>query len=83
MRLSTANLFDASIANLQRRQNALQDQQQQLTSGKRVALASDDPTGAARAERALASIGRVEANQRALEASRNSMTLAEPWPENR
>lgn len=77
MRLSTANLFDASIANLQRRQNALQEQQQQLTSGKRVALASDDPTGAARAERALASIGRVEANQRALEASRNSMTLAE------
>jgi flagellar hook-associated protein 3 FlgL len=77
MRLSTANLFDTSIANLQRRQNALQDQQQQLTSGKRIALASDDPTGAARAERALASIGRVEANQRALEASRNSMTLAE------
>ncbi len=77
MRLSTANLYDQSIANLQRRQNALQDQQLQLTSGKRIALASDDPTGAARAERALASIGRVEANQRALEASRNSMTLAE------
>ena len=77
MRLSTANLFDASIANLQHRQQALQNQQQQLTSGKRIALASDDPTGAARAERALASIGRVDANQRALEASRNSMTLAE------
>ncbi len=77
MRLSTANLYDASIANLQRRQNTLQQQQQQLSSGKRVSLASDDPTGAARAERALASIGRVEANQRALEASRNSMTLAE------
>lgn len=77
MRLATANLYDASIANLQRRQNALQQQQQQLTSGKRVAMASDDPTGAARAERALVSIGRVEANQRALEASRNSMTLAE------
>ncbi|RZJ09690.1 MAG: flagellar hook-associated protein 3 [Rubrivivax sp.] len=77
MRLSTANTYDTSIANLQRRQNSLQDQQNQLTSGKRIALASDDPTGAARAERALASIGRVEANQRALEASRNSMTLAE------
>lgn len=77
MRLATANLYDASIANLQRRQQALQSQQQQLTSGKRVAVASDDPTGAARAERALASIGRVDANQRALEASRNSMTLAE------
>ena len=77
MRLSTANLFDASISNLQRRQEAMQTQQQQLTSGKRIASASDDPTGAARAERALAAIGRVEANQRALEASRNSMTLAE------
>jgi flagellar hook-associated protein 3 FlgL len=77
MRLSTANLYDASIANLQRRQEALHTQQQQLTSGKRITMASDDPTGAARAERALASIGRVEANQRALEASRNSMTLAE------
>lgn len=77
MRLSTANLYDASIANLQRRQQTLQNQQQQLTSGKRIANASDDPTGAARAERALASIGRVDANQRALEASRNSMTLAE------
>ncbi|MDR7335015.1 flagellar hook-associated protein FlgL [Roseateles asaccharophilus] len=77
MRLSTANLYDASIANLQRRQNSLQNQQLQLTSGKRIALASDDPTGAARAERALATIGRVDANQRALEASRNSMTLAE------
>lgn len=77
MRLATANLYDASIANLQRRQQSLQQQQAQLTSGKRVTMASDDPTGAARAERALASIGRVEANQRALEASRNSMTLAE------
>jgi len=77
MRLATANLYDASIANLQRRQQALQNQQQQLTSGKRVAMASDDPTAAARAERALASIGRVDANQRALEASRNSMTLGE------
>lgn len=77
MRLATANLYDASIANLQRRQEALQSQQQQLTSGKRIASASDDPTGAARAERALAAIGRVDANQRALEASRNSMTLAE------
>jgi len=62
---------------LQRRQQTLQSQQQQLTSGKRIALASDDPTGAARAERAQAAIGRVEANQRALEASRNSMTLSE------
>ncbi|MFT7723429.1 MAG: flagellar hook-associated protein FlgL [Roseateles sp.] len=77
MRVSTANLYEASISNLQRRQTALQTHQQQLTSGKRVLNASDDPTGAARAERALATIGRVDANQRSLEASRNSMALAE------
>lgn len=52
MRISTANLYDTSIANLQRRQNTLQTQQQQLTSGKRVQHASDDPTAAARSERA-------------------------------
>jgi flagellar hook-associated protein 3 FlgL len=77
MRLSTANLFDASIATLQRRQESMQAAQQQLTSGKKIANASDDPTGAARAERAMAAIGRVEANQRALEASRNGTTLGE------
>jgi flagellar hook-associated protein 3 FlgL len=77
MRLSTANLYDTSIANLQRRQNTLQHQQQQLTSGKHVQQASDDPTAAARAERAQVAVDRVNANQRALEASRNSMTLSE------
>lgn len=77
MRVSTANTFDASIATLQRRQQQLQESQQRLTSGKRVERASDDPTGAARAERALAAEGRIDANQRALEASRNAMTLTE------
>jgi flagellar hook-associated protein 3 FlgL len=42
-----------------------------------VAKASDDPTAAARAERALANIARGQASQRALEASRNAMTLTE------
>jgi flagellar hook-associated protein 3 FlgL len=77
MRISTANMFDASIATLQKRQEQMQESQQRLTSGKRIEKASDDPTGAARAERALSAIGRIDANQRALEASRNSMTLSE------
>jgi len=77
MRISTVNMFDASIANLQQRQESMSLAQQRLTSGKRVLQASDDPTGAARAERAMAAIGRVDANQRALEASRNGMTLSE------
>lgn len=77
MRLSTANMFEASISTLQKRQQEMQDAQQRLTSGKRVEKGSDDPTGAARAERARTAIGQVDASTRALEASRNSMTLAE------
>jgi flagellar hook-associated protein 3 FlgL len=54
MRVSTANAYDASIEQLQRRQQQLPEGQLQLTSMKRVNRASDDPTAAARAERALA-----------------------------
>lgn len=77
MRISTSNMFDASILTLQQRQQQMQDAQQRLTSGKRIEKASDDPTAAARAERALTAIGRIDANQRALEASRNGMQLSE------
>jgi flagellar hook-associated protein 3 FlgL len=77
MRISTANSFDAGIANLQRRQVELTEGQLQLTSGKRVSRASDDPTAAARAERARALEQRSTASQRAVEASRNAMQLAE------
>jgi len=77
MRLSTLNLYDAGISTLMQRQNQMQDSQERLTSGKKVEKASDDPTGAARVERAMTAIGRADASKRALDASRNSMTLAE------
>jgi flagellar hook-associated protein 3 FlgL len=77
MRIATVNAFDATVENLQRRQNEMSEAQKRLTSGKRVMQASDDPTAAARAERALATKARSDASQRALEASRNAMTLAE------
>ncbi len=77
MRVSTQYTFDAGVQTLQRRQRELADSQLQLTSGKRVQRASDDPTAAARAERALAAAVRTEAEQRAIEASRNVMVLAE------
>jgi len=77
MRVTTANQFNLTVASLQKRQQELQSTQIQLTTGKKVARASDDPAGAARIERALAAIGKVEANERALAASRNSMNLAE------
>ncbi len=77
MRVTSANAFDTSVGNLQRRQSDLSQASDRLTSGKRVAQASDDPVAAARAERALAAMVRSEANQRALEASRNVMQQAE------
>jgi flagellar hook-associated protein 3 FlgL len=77
MRLSTANSYDAAIANLQRRQTEMAESQNQLTTGKRVNRASDDPTAAARAERALALELRSVASQRAVDAARNAMSLGE------
>lgn len=77
MRISTAHSFDSSIDNLQKRQSEMSQSQMQLTSGKKVNVASDDPIAAARAERALASISREDANQRSLDASRNVMQLSE------
>src|SRR5256885_4140087 len=76
-RVSTAQAFDVPLQQLQRRQNELTEAQQQLTTGKRVNRASDDPTAAARAERALATVSKVQANQRAVDASRASMVQAE------
>ncbi len=77
MRITTANAFETAVDNLQRRQQELQLAQDRLTSGKRVARASDDPAAAARIERALATSARADANQRGLEASRNAMQQAE------
>lgn len=76
-RIATSTAYAASIAELQRRQQDLANTQAQMTTGKRVLHASDDPTAAARAERARALSQRTDATQRALDASRNSMTLTE------
>jgi len=77
MRISSANAFESSVSNLQRRQQALAQSQEQLTSGKRVLKPSDDPAAAAQAERALATISRSGAQMRALDASRHAMQLSE------
>ena len=77
MRISTANSYQTSLDTLVNRQAELTGTQQQLSTGKRVNRASDDPAAAARAERALASERRTVANQRAVDASSNSMALTE------
>lgn len=77
MRVVTSNAFDSSIHTLQKRQQALTELQQKMTSGKRVERASDDPAAAARAERALERISRAGAQQRAVDASRSAMAQGE------
>ncbi|MEP7102340.1 MAG: flagellar hook-associated protein FlgL [Burkholderiales bacterium] len=77
MRISTANGYSTAIDSLMDRQTSLTDTQLQMTSGKRVNKASDDPAAAARSERAQATQARTAATQRAVDASNNAMTLTE------
>ena len=77
MRITSASAFESSLSNLQRRQQALTQSQDHLTSGKRVLKPSDDPAAAAQAERALAAEKRSVAQMRALDASRSAMQLSE------
>jgi flagellar hook-associated protein 3 FlgL len=77
MRIATVTQFDRAVHLMQHKQQQLQASQEGLISGKRIARPSDDPTQAARAERALARESRMEANLRALEASRNVMQQSE------
>ena len=76
-RIGSANTYDNALHNLQIRQSALSTLQENLSSGKKVVRASDDPTGAAQAERAMTRITRIQTDQRALEAQRNAIASAE------
>ena len=77
MRISTANAYNHSLDSLMDRQSRLSATQEQMTTGKRVNHASDDPAAMGRAERALAAEARSTANQCAVDASSNAMTLTE------
>ncbi|HOE41138.1 MAG TPA: flagellar hook-associated protein FlgL [Rhodoferax sp.] len=76
-RLGSANTYDNAIRIVTARQAALSELQENLTSGKRVVRASDDPTSAAIAERALTRISRIATDQRALESQRTSIATTE------
>jgi flagellar hook-associated protein 3 FlgL len=76
-RLGSANAYDSTLHTITSRQAALASLQDKLTSGKRVATASDDPTSAAIAERSLTRISRLAADQRALDSQSNAISLAE------
>ena len=76
-RLGTATQYDSAVRNISARQSSLANLQENITAGKRVLRASDDPVGAAQAERALTRIARIQTEQRALEVQRSSVAQAE------
>ena len=76
-RIGTATQYDGAVRNISARQTSLANLQEILTSGKRVLRASDDPVGAAQAERALTRIGRIQTEQRALDVQRSAVAQAE------
>ena len=76
-RLGTANMYDNALRNIGARQTDMSKLQENLTSGKRVVRASDDPVSAAQAERALNRMSRIQTEQRALETQRNAITQGE------
>ncbi len=76
-RVATANMYDSALRNLASRQKSVADLQENLTAGKRVVRASDDPVAAAQAERALTRISRIQSEQRQLDVQRGAMALAE------
>ena len=77
IRVSTASRFDGAITSLQQRQGDLSQAQLQMASGKRITAPSDDPTAAARAERAYIAQQRITSSQRSVSTSRSAMSLAE------
>ncbi|MBT9551802.1 MAG: flagellar hook-associated protein FlgL [Hydrogenophaga sp.] len=77
MRVTTAHAYDTTIAQLTKRQGELVAQQERISSGKRVARASDDPVAATMSEAVQNRLARVQTDQRALDASRTSIQQAE------
>lgn len=77
LRMGSANMYDNAIRNIGARQTSLSNLQENLTSGKRVVRASDDPVAAAQAERAMTRIARIQTEQRALDVQTNAVAQAE------
>ncbi|MCW5258023.1 flagellar hook-associated protein 3 [Verminephrobacter aporrectodeae subsp. tuberculatae] len=76
-RIGTAAMYDDSLRKLNARQSDLATMQDKLSAGKRVLRASDDPVAAAQAERALTRLARIQSDQRALQARRDTITQGE------
>jgi flagellar hook-associated protein 3 FlgL len=77
MRISTALAFDRAIDAMNDRQSRLVRTQEELSTGKRLLVASDDPMGVADAERTRSQLRRVELQQRMNDFARSILGQAE------
>ncbi len=73
MRLGSAQSYDQSLESLVRRQADLSRSQQQISSGKKITNASDDPLAAAQIEKTLTRMERLQVSQRALASQREAL----------
>ena len=76
-RIGTFSSSENLLRNLANRQQSLDQAQHQVATGKRVLKASDDPSAAAQAERAIMRIERIKSEQRVMDLQRSNLTLAE------
>jgi flagellar hook-associated protein 3 FlgL len=76
-RIGTLTSSDNLLRSLATRQQNLDQVQQQVSTGKRVLKASDDPSAAAQAERAIMRIERIKSEQRVMDLQRGNLSLAE------
>lgn len=76
-RYSTATMYANTVSMLSKQQKELADQIEHVSAKKKVLRASDDPVGAAQAERARTRLSRLDTDQRALNAQTATITYGE------
>jgi flagellar hook-associated protein 3 FlgL len=74
MRISTAQIYDSSVSNITRQQGDLLKLQNQLSTGQRVVLPSDDPVAAAGALDVAQSNAQVALNKAAQGTANDTLT---------
>jgi len=77
MRIATAQYHQQAIESINQRGESLAKLQQQLSTGKRVNQASDDPIGAAEAERIRASKAQMSVEQRMMSFATGMLNQAD------
>lgn len=77
MRVATSSAYDTAIANINERQSQLVRTQQQLSTGRKLLSAADDPMAAAQAERNRSHLQRLDLARRMNDFARTQLGQAD------